>query len=193
MPSMTSPSPGMNSPASTTTVSPRRNCDAGTCSSRLPTTRRAVVSLRILRNVAACAWPRPSATASAKLAKITVNHSQALTQKVNHAGAASALGATRSRNQTSVVSTLPTSTTNMTGFRATCCGTSLRRLAIAAGPRICGSNRERSLALLAMSRLCEAALRRRLVWARCSQWARRRRSGALHVSRHGSVQARSAR
>ena len=89
MPSMTSPSPGMSSPASTTTMSPLRSCDAGTRSSRLPfTSRRAVVSLRILRSVAACALPRPSATASAKLAKRTVNQSQTLTPTVNQAGAA---------------------------------------------------------------------------------------------------------
>ncbi len=54
MPSITSPSPGMTSPASTTTVSPLRSADAGTFSSRLPlTNRRAVVSWRILRKVAA--------------------------------------------------------------------------------------------------------------------------------------------
>ena len=36
----------------------------------------AFVSLRLLRSVSACALPRPSATASAKLANSTVNHSQ---------------------------------------------------------------------------------------------------------------------
>ena len=55
-----------------------------------------------------------------------------LTLRVNQVGAAPAAGAMTSRNQISVVTTLPTSTTNMTGFLATCCGDSLRRLAIAA-------------------------------------------------------------
>ena len=45
-----------------------------------------MVSLRILRNVAAWALPRPSATASAKLANTTVNHSQKLTAAVNQSG-----------------------------------------------------------------------------------------------------------
>ena len=132
MPSMTSPSPGMSSPASTTTTSPLRSCEAGTGCSRPATTRRAVVSLRIWRSVAACALPRPSATASAKLAKITVNQSHRLTLRVNHVGAAPAAGAKTSRNQIRVVTTLPTSTTNMTGFFAMCCGASLRRLAMPA-------------------------------------------------------------
>ena len=89
MPSMISPSPGMSWPASTTTRSPLRSCDAGTASSaaRPSTSRRAVVSWRILRSVAACALPRPSATASAKLAKSTVNHSQTVTVAENQSGA----------------------------------------------------------------------------------------------------------
>src|SRR6185436_9790762 len=87
MPWITSPSPGITSPASTTTVSPLRSTDAGTFCSRLPSTkRRAVVSWRILRKLAAWALPRPSATASAKLAKTTVNQSQKLTLNVNQSG-----------------------------------------------------------------------------------------------------------
>ena len=43
------------------------------------TSRRATVSLRILRSASAWALPRPSATASAKLAKRTVNQSQSVT------------------------------------------------------------------------------------------------------------------
>ena len=49
--------------------------------------RRAVVSWRILRSAAACALPRPSAIASAKLAKSTVNQSQSVTAAVNQTGA----------------------------------------------------------------------------------------------------------
>ena len=78
MPSITSPSPGMISPAETRTTSPLRNCEAGMTVMSSPfTIRLAVVSVRILRNESACALPRPSAIASAKLAKSTVNHSHA--------------------------------------------------------------------------------------------------------------------
>jgi len=42
-----------------------------------------MVSLRVLRRVAACALPRPSATASAKLANRTVNHSQSAIWPMN--------------------------------------------------------------------------------------------------------------
>src|ERR1044071_4656938 len=135
----------MISPASTTTVSPLRSDDAGTFSSPLPLrNRRAMVSWRILRKVAACALPRPSATASAKLAKTTVNQSQKLTFKVNQSGCVAAVGAKRSRSRTNVVSTLPISTTNITGFLITWRGASLRKLSHTAGPMISGSKSERS-------------------------------------------------
>jgi hypothetical protein len=42
----------------------------------------------------------------------------------------------------SVVSTLPISTTNMTGFFQTCCGASLRKLSRMAGFTIAGSKSE---------------------------------------------------
>ena len=55
----------------------------GTCSSpdrRWPgcqsSSRRATVSRLVRRSVSACALPRPSATASARLANTTVSHSQ---------------------------------------------------------------------------------------------------------------------
>ena len=77
MPSMISPSEGMRSPASQTTRSPHGRSAAGTSSSRaVGSSRRASVSERIRRSVSACALPRPSAIASAKLAKITVRKSQ---------------------------------------------------------------------------------------------------------------------
>ena len=73
MPSITVPSPGITSPASTTTTSPRISSDAARSP---PSASRAVVSERIARSEAACARPRPSASASARLAKTTVSHSQ---------------------------------------------------------------------------------------------------------------------
>ena len=82
-PSTTSPSPGMISPASTTTWSPSVSWVPGTSSSRVsawpgcqPISRRATVSRLVWRSVSACALPRPSATASARLANTTVSHSQ---------------------------------------------------------------------------------------------------------------------
>ena len=69
----------------------------------------ATVSARVLRSVSACALPRPSATASAKLANSTVNHSHTATR---------AAKPSVSRMARKVVRTLPSSTTNMTGLRA---------------------------------------------------------------------------
>ena len=78
-PSMISPSDGMNSPADTRTTSPARSFELGTCSVRSPSTMRlAMVSERAFRSVSACALPRPSAMASAKLANSTVNHSHSV-------------------------------------------------------------------------------------------------------------------
>ena len=79
MPSITSPSPGMMSPASTSTKSPGRRSSAETVRD-LPrlsrsASRLAFVSVRVRRKASACARPRPSAIASAKLANSTVNHS----------------------------------------------------------------------------------------------------------------------
>ena len=69
IPSTTSPSAGMMSLASHTMRSPFCSAGAGTFSSRPLRRRRAIVSLRARRRLAACALPRPSATASAKIGK----------------------------------------------------------------------------------------------------------------------------
>ena len=77
MPSTISPSAGIMSPASQTTRSPARRSGAGRGSSTSPgPSRRAIVVVRVLRRLSAWALPRPSASASAKLAKSTVSHSQ---------------------------------------------------------------------------------------------------------------------
>ncbi len=77
MPSITSPSPGMMSPAAQITTSCARSFDEATVSV-FPgeTMRRARESVLVLRKVSAWALPRASAMASAKLAKSTVNQSQ---------------------------------------------------------------------------------------------------------------------
>ena len=79
MPSMTVPSPGMTSPASTTTTSPRCSSAAGRS---LPSRMIARVSVRMARRASACARPRPSASDSARLANTTVNHSHTVTVRV---------------------------------------------------------------------------------------------------------------
>jgi hypothetical protein len=108
MPSMTSPSPGMRSPASATTMSPSLSSVAGMATSRPSLSSRATASCLAARSAAACALPRPSATASARLAKTTVSQSQTVMVQ------ASTLESTM---DSTVVKTAPTSTMNMTGLR----------------------------------------------------------------------------
>src|ERR1700691_437125 len=118
-PSMISPSPGTNSFAATTTTSPERRFELGTVSVVPFASRRlASVSDRALRSVSACAFPRPSAIASAKFAKSTVNQSQSVICRLK-------AKPRFSRNKSKVVTTLPTSTTNMTGFFIMVRGSSL--------------------------------------------------------------------
>src|ERR1035438_7354104 len=118
-PSIISPSDGTNSPADTRTTSPARSFELCTCSVRSPSTMRfAIVSERAFLSVSACALPRPSAMASAKLANSTVNHSHSVICKLKP----KFLG---SRSSKTVVSTLPTSTTNMTGLPIMWRGSSL--------------------------------------------------------------------
>ncbi len=106
-PSTTSPSPGMTSPASQTTRSPILSSVPATCSSPVLVRRRATVSVLALRRVSAWALPRPSATASARLAKIVVSQSQAVIAQPNQSSGFF--------TASTVVTTEPTSTTNITG------------------------------------------------------------------------------
>ncbi len=134
-PSTTSPSPGIRSPASQTTMSPGRRSAAGTRSSAPESpSRRAVISLRVARSALAWARPRPSATASAKFAKSTVSHSQSATTPVNQRS--SLRPRNRSATKMPVVIALPTSTTNITGLRSCTLGSSLRNEAQIAGTTI---------------------------------------------------------
>src|ERR1035441_10074907 len=141
MPSTTSPSPGMVSPAFTRTRSPLRSAVAGTASSVPLRSRRAVVSVLVLRNVSAWALPRPSAMASAKLANSTVNHSHKAIWKVNPAKPAPLA---ISRTVKMVVMTAPTSTTNITGFFIMARGFSLTNESLTARLTIGGSNSGRA-------------------------------------------------
>src|SRR5579875_968913 len=144
-PSMISPSEGMYSPAETTTTSPARSLELGICSI-VPSsrTRLAMVSERALRRVSACALPRPSAMASAKLAKSTVNQSQRVICRLKRKWV-------RSRTSKTVVMTLPTSTTNMTGLPIMWRGSSLRSASRAARRTILPSQTARLELLPAIS------------------------------------------
>ncbi len=146
MPSSISPSPGISSPALTMTRSPARRRGAGTVSSR-PSSwrRRATRSARVLRSASAWALPLPSAMASAKFAKITVNHSQKAMAPSNATGPP--LTASLTRRTVTMSDTI--STTNMTGFRHSVLGSSFRKASSDARFTIGGSNR--GLALTAPS------------------------------------------
>ena len=76
-PSMISPSAAINSLAVTTKISPFAK-RFGWHGHDRPSgiSFRPMLLVRLFRSVSACALPRPSAIASAKLANITVNHSQ---------------------------------------------------------------------------------------------------------------------
>ncbi len=113
-PSTTSPSPGMSWPGSTTTKSPSLSSVPGAsssvglaCPGAQPTRRRATVSCLVRLSVSACALPRPSATASARLANRTVSQSQAVMVQAKIEVWMMA---------EYVVRTEPISTTNMTGL-----------------------------------------------------------------------------
>ena len=117
MPSITVPSPGITSPASTTTTSPGRSSVAGT--SR-PSRRRATVSVRIARSASAWALPRPSASASARLREDDGEPEPDRDREGEPGGlvaAAEGLAAEGLDSQPIVVITAPTSTTNITGLR----------------------------------------------------------------------------
>lgn len=129
-PSTTSPSPGITSPASQTTRSPIFSSVPGTT---VPSTLRATESVFALRKVSACALPRPSATASARFAKITVSQSQALTVQPNQSPG--------SLKEKTVVRTEPTRTTNITGDLIIIRGSSLRNASGSDFTSCPGSNR----------------------------------------------------
>ena len=123
IPSTISPSPGMMSPDSTTTMSPFCSSGARTSSwipgfsGVQPRSRRAIVSALDFRNVSACALPRPSATDSARLPKRTVSQSQNTTSQPNH---------DESRIVRNVDHSAPISTMNITGLRHSVRGSNLR-------------------------------------------------------------------
>src|ERR1700722_13101903 len=130
--------------------------------------RLAMVSVRALRKVAACALPRPSATASARLANSTVTHSHTIIWNVKPRCSPCVM---RSRMKITVVRVATTSTTNITGLRIINRGLSFRNDCPIAGIRMAGSSiadwLPRRLVLVSMSAACvvQSALVHRWVLA----------------------------
>ena len=143
MPSSISPSPGISSPAEIMTRSPLRSWEAGTVSS-VPSarSRRATRSARVRRNASACAFPRPSAIASAKLANRTVNHKPIAIAVSNAIGPPLTMSATIRI----VTSTDTTSTVKITGFLSNERGFSFQKLSMIARRTMGPSNRGRASA-----------------------------------------------
>src|SRR5882757_5060613 len=102
-----------------------------------PVSSLAWLSVRVFRSDSAWALPRPSATASAKLANSTVNHSHRMIWKVKPRLSPPV---TRSRRKITVVSAATTSTTNITGFLIISRGSSLTKDEAIAGITIFGSS-----------------------------------------------------
>src|SRR5437868_3525699 len=138
-PSITSPSLGILSPASTRTTSPTFSAVPGTSRKVLsdPVSSFALLSVRVFFSDSACALPRPSATASAKLANSTVNHSHRMIWKVK---ARPSPPVTTLRRKITVVSAATISTTNITGFLIMSRGSSFTKAARTAGTTIFGSS-----------------------------------------------------
>ena len=157
-PSMTSPSQGIISPASTSTTSPLRRSSAGTWS-----TVASCCGARSLRAKAVfftpfrlLAWAllRPSAIASAKLANSTVNHSQILMAAVKVALPVRAPPAMAMASR--VVNRLPTQTINITGLRHCTIGLSFFTASSSAWRTSVGSSRANCLRLITG---CSASLK----------------------------------
>src|SRR6185437_784865 len=138
-PSITSPSEGMLSPASTSTTSPTFRLVPGTMRKVLsePVSSLAWLSVRVFFSDSACALPRPSATASAKLANSTVNHSHRMIWKVKPRFSPDV---TRSRTKITVVNKATISTTNITGVLTINRGSSFANAEPIAGSTIFGSS-----------------------------------------------------
>ena len=168
-PSTISPSPGTMSPASTRTIWPTFSAWARTGSkmSLTPTRTLAMVSLRIRRSVSAWALPRPSATASAKVANSTVTHSQATIWISKPMPGART---TMSRTISTVATSATSSTVNITGFFISSRGCSLVKLATRAGFRMAASNSDcdlsRVLMIAPLRTACRPASRSVPRWVR---------------------------
>ena len=136
-PSTTSPSAGISSPVATSTMSPTRSAEAGTLSVLPPVMRLPVSSPLVARRLAACALPRPSASASAKLPNNTVSHNHSTSCALN-----AVLPPGAPMSSSTVSSSATTAVTNITGLRISWRGSSLAKAPATAGPIRPGVNSE---------------------------------------------------
>ncbi len=154
VPNTTSPSPGMVSPASTSTRSPRRRLLPGTVSigpaGSSPRRRRAGTSRLVERSAAACALPRPSARLSAKFANSSVAHSHTAIASTKDGRPSCTRPPPSCTIHRPVISRLPTSTTNITGLRHCTHGASFTNESRIAWRTSGGSNSGREWAIVAM-------------------------------------------
>ena len=142
MPSITVPSPGMTSPASTTTTSPRRNSEAG----------RLVPSCKVGGRLAAHGAQRRGLCATAALGERLGEVGEHDGQPEPHGhgereprrlvAAAERRAAERLDEPGDGGDTAPTSTTNMTGLRSCTRGSSLMSDPMIAGRRMSAENRD---------------------------------------------------
>jgi hypothetical protein len=105
----------------------------------------AQVSLRRPRSDAACALLRPSASASAKFANSTVNHSHTVMASTKPGFMPVSPGKLSACTQSSVVRMLPMYTMNITGLRHWVRGFSLAKAPHRAGLTSAASNSERDV------------------------------------------------
>ena len=137
-PSMTSPSAGICSPALTITSSPFfSRADGTTVTLSFCDTEGilcASTSFRDARRESACALPRPSAMASAKLANSTVNQRIMAIASVYPLGAS--FNPNRDTTQRILVKIADTKTRNMTGFFACVFGLNFAKESLIALPSI---------------------------------------------------------
>src|SRR3990167_4910791 len=138
-PATTSPSDGMRSPVSTSTMSPTLSALAGIFSHDEPPSfsRLADNSALAARSDAACALPRPSASASAKVPNSTVSHSQTTSCSLKPVARPSC---PTTSNIVSSVAT--TAVVNITGLRISARGLSLRKASPIAGTISSAVNRD---------------------------------------------------
>ena len=129
-PKMTSPSAGMISLVRTKITSPLRNESASAISVE-PSARSllALARVRVWRSALAWALPRPSAMASAKFAKSTVNQSQMAICATNFVSPGE-------RKTSTVLMAAPTIVTNMTGFFTIRRGSSFLKASPIAGTKM---------------------------------------------------------
>ena len=142
MPSITSPSPGMMSPASTSTKSPARRSSAETALIALALLSDRESFLAFVSYAAAAQGIRLRLAAAFRhrFGEIGEQHGEPQPEDDLEGEAVPARCCTRSRTSRTVVSAVTISSTNITGFLINVAGSSLTKAWPIAGPTIFGSS-----------------------------------------------------